>query len=138
MQTTTKKTQTYNATSANFSELLDETKPTILFSDSLRESVDHLLQVPDSANAFKCRISIDQTVIICRLIYIDIGAQATIIKAEIDKDDAWVVLNSLDSLSWLEIEPTKNILDSHVVERIKLSKKKSPDKFLLKVKLLKS
>jgi len=138
MRTTTKKTQTYNETDKNFSDLLDESKPTILFSDTLRETVDHLLQTPAERDVFKCKIRLEQEGIICNLICVDTCAQATTIKAEVDRGDAWVVLNSLDSLTSIEIEKNKNMLDSHVIERIKLSKKKSTDKFLLKVKLLKS
>jgi len=140
MQTTTKKTQNFNTENDHFSSLLDDAdaKPTIFFSDSLKETVDNFMQAPSAAETFKCKLCLAQLDVVCNLIAIDTRLQSTVIKAEIDRNDAWTILNSLDSLSRLEIEQNKNMLDNYTVTRVKLSKQKSNDKFLLRIKLLKS
>ena len=137
-QDTTKKTRRHDSLDDKFSNMLDETKQTILFSDTLKESVENLLHEEAAAELFKCKICLDPTEINCNLTSLDTRAQSITIKAELSRSEARLILNDVDSIRKLEIDHGKNLLASHDIHRIKLSKKKSPDKFLLKVKLLKS
>jgi hypothetical protein len=118
--------------------MLNDASQTLFFSENLKDSVESLLHEASPADLFKCKVYLDHSEIVCNLLSVDTCTWKILIKAELRSDDALLMINNLNAIRGIEIEHDNNLLSSHDIERIKLSKKKSPDLFGLKIKLLKS
>lgn len=135
---TQKKINSEVSIDALFSSLLSNPKPNIFYSESLRDTVEDLINIePAGEQDILCRIKLSDAYIECKVQEMSTTKRATVINALIASENAWKVYRYADDICEINVNNTGNLLENQKISKVKISRQTSQNLYLLTLKLSK-